>query len=231
MLRSFRLVNLLLGLVAALIASALAKTWVVPDTPVSSPAIAKPAPEVEALAYNQTARPPLAQYDLLAEKSPFKQPPPVPARSAGAAPLPPLPLLTGTILVGSERRAILNEKGKSSFYSVGQGVAGGVITEIKEDRLILKRGDTTAEIMLKGAFEGGGSPAVQAPSHAQPAGAVVAPEMIPSDAIDGPPGSAMTSRAEALEKQQRRMQEQQERSDKMQRKEQRKLERRQSKNR
>lgn len=228
MLRSFRLVNLLLGLVAALIASALAKTWVAPDAPVSSPAITRPAPEAEALAYNQTARPPLAQYDLLVEKSPFKQPPPVPARPPGAVSLPPLPLLTGTILVGSERRAILSEKGKSSFYSVGQGVAGGVIAEIKEDRIMLKRGDTTAEIMLKGAFEGGGSPIVQAPIHAQPALAVAAPEMIPSDAIDGPPGSTMTGRAEALEKQQKRMQE---RSDKMQRKEQRKLERQQPKNR
>jgi hypothetical protein len=122
----------------------------------------------------------------------------------------------------------LSEKGKSNFYSVGQGAAGGVITEIKDDRLMLKRGDTTAEIMLKGAFEGGGSPVVQAPSHAQPAAAVVAPEMIPSDAIDGPPGSTITGRAQALESQQKRMQE---RSDKMQRKEQRKLERQQPKNR
>lgn len=181
MLRSLRLVNLLLGLVAALIASALAKTWVVSDAPVSSPAITKPAPEVEALAYKQTTRPPLAQYDLLVEKSPFKQPPPVPARASGVAPLPPLPLLTGTILIDSERRAILSEKGKSSFYSVGQAVAGGVITEIKQDRVMLKRGDTTSEIMLKAAIESSGAtPAAGSGLAATPA-AGLAPSSGPSE--------------------------------------------------
>lgn len=153
MLRSFRLVNLFLGLVAALIAFALAKTWVVPDAPISSPAIAKPTPEVEALAYTQMTRPPLAQYDLLVEKSPFKQPPPVPARSSSAPPPPPLPTVVGTILVDHERRAVLNDKGKANIYTIGQEVAGGVIIEIKEDRIVFKRGDTTHEIMLKAAIE------------------------------------------------------------------------------
>lgn len=212
MLRSLRLVNLLLGLVAALIASALAKTWVVSDAPVSSPAITKPAPEVEALAYKQTTRPPLAQYDLLVEKSPFKQPPPVPARASGVAPLPPLPLLTGTILIDSERRAILSEKGKSSFYSVGQAVAGGVITEIKQDRVMLKRGDTTSEIMLKAAIESATSAPVQAgvtapspgPGEPSPATLGLPPPLTP----EASKGERMRERMQQRE-QRRQMREQQ----------------------
>jgi len=152
--RPLRLLNLILGLVAALIAVAVAKAWVSPVAPVPSSAVTKPLQEGEALAYSPTARPPLTQFDLLLEKNPFKQPPPMPVRPLGASPPPPpLPTLVGTILVDHERRAILSDKGKANIYTIGQGVAGGVITEIKEDRIIFKRGDTMHEITLKAAIE------------------------------------------------------------------------------
>jgi len=152
--RPLRLLNLILGLVAALIAVAVAKAWVSPVAPVSNSAVTKPLQEAEALAYNPTARPPLTQFDGLLEKNPFKQPPPMPVRPLGASPPPPpLPTLVGTILVDHERRAILSDKGKANIYTIGQEVAGGVITEIKEDRIIFKRGDTTQEITLKAAIQ------------------------------------------------------------------------------
>lgn len=157
-----RLVNLLLGLIAALITAALAKTWVAPDAPVQSPVVKRSLQEVEAVAYNSTARPPLAQFDILLERNPFKQPPPIPVQPFSAPPPPPLPTLVGTILVDHERRAILNDKGKANIYTTGQDVAGGVITEIKEDRIIFKRGETVREIVLKAAIES----AVVAPAKA-----------------------------------------------------------------
>ncbi|MBI2883500.1 MAG: hypothetical protein HYY11_06295 [Candidatus Methylomirabilis oxyfera] len=154
MLRPLRLLNLLLGLVAALIGVALAKTWVSPGAPIPSPAATKPSPEGEALAYNPTARPPLTQFEILLEKNPFKQPPLRPAGPPGPPPPPPIPLptLAGTMLVDHERKAILSDRGKAAIYSVGQAVAGGVIVDIKEDRILFKRGDTTQEIMLKAAI-------------------------------------------------------------------------------
>jgi hypothetical protein len=146
--------NIILGLVAVLIAAAVAKTWVSPVVSVPSSAVTKPLQEAEALVYSQTARPPLTQFDGLLEKNPFKQPPPMPVRPLGASPPPPpLPTLVGTILVDHDRRAILSDKGKANIYTIGQEVAGGAITEIKEDRIIFKRGDTTREIMLKAAIE------------------------------------------------------------------------------
>jgi type II secretory pathway component PulC len=152
--KPIRLLNLLLGFIAALIAAVLVKTWVAPAASVPSPVVTKSLPEAEALTYNQTTRPPLAQFDVLLEKNPFKQPPPMPARPMGASPPPPpLPTLVGTILVGHERRAILSDKGKANIYAIGQDVAGGMITEIKEDRIIFKRGDATREILLKAAIE------------------------------------------------------------------------------
>lgn len=163
MLKPIRLLNLLLGLIAVLVTAALVKTWVAPAIPVPGPAATKPLPEAEALTYTPTARPPLAQFDVLLEKNPFKQPPPMPVRPLGASPPPPpLPTLVGTILVDHDRRAILSDKGKANIYSIGQEVAGGTVTEIKEDRIIFKRGDTAREIMLKAAIE----PAVAAPAQA-----------------------------------------------------------------
>ena len=152
--RPLRLLNLTLGLVAVLIAGAMAKTWVVPATSISRPSVAKPSQELAAVAFSRPARLPLARYDLLVEKNPFKQPPPAPPGHPGPIPPPrPLPILSGTILVGDEWRAILSDKGKAQIYAIGQEIAGGVITEIKEDRIMLKRGDTTIEVPLKAAIE------------------------------------------------------------------------------
>ena len=166
MRRPLRLLNIILGVVAVLIAAAVAKTWVSPVAPVPSSNVAKPLQEGEALAYNPIARPPLAQFDVLLEKNPFKQPPPMPVRPMGASPPPPppppLPTLVGTILVDHERRVILSDKGKANIYTIGQEVAGGVITEIKEDRIIFKRGDTMHELTLKAAIE----PAAATPAKA-----------------------------------------------------------------
>lgn len=159
MRRPLRLLNLLLGLVALLMAIVLIRTWVAPIASTTlSPTVTKPAHEAEALAYNPPSRPPVNQFDVLLDKNPFKQPPPMPVQPSAVAPPPPLPTLVGTILVDQQRQAILSDKGKSNIYSMGQGVAGGVITEIKEDRILFKRGDTTQEIMLKAAIESGAAP-------------------------------------------------------------------------
>ena len=151
-----------------LIAAALAKTWVAPSAPVASSVSApKPSPEAATLAFVSTPRPPLAQFDVLLEKNPFKQPPPIPPqRAAPSKPAPPplpLPTLVGTILVDDERRAILSDKGKADIYSLGQEVAGGTLTAITNDRVLFKRGDSTSELTLKAPIQPGAAPHPPAP--------------------------------------------------------------------
>ncbi len=206
MLRPIRLANLFLGLVAVLIGVALAKTWVSPVAPVLSPAVTKPVQEAEAIAYNPIARPPLTQFEVLLERNPFKQPPPRPAGPPGPPPPPPIPppSLVGTILVDHERKAILNDRGKANIYSVGQQVAGGVIAEIKEDRILFKRGDMTQEILLKAAITSGAATATPPPAPAARQTAPVAPPQVESPQV-GPAGAVD---AEEL---QRRREEQKER--------------------
>lgn len=191
MLKPIRLLNLLLGLIAVLATAALVKTWVAPAIPVPSPAATKPLPEAEVLTYAPIARPPVAQFDGLLEKNPFKQPPPVPVRPLGASPPPPpLPTLVGTILVDHERRAILNDKGKANIYVIGQEVAGGTVTEIKEDRIIYKRGDTTREIMLKAAIEPAVAASAQVGAPVTGQAGVAAQSLGPGQSPTATPGIA-----------------------------------------
>jgi len=154
--RPLRLLNLTLGVVAVLIATALAKTWVSPAVSNTDRPVPKLSQEATALAFVPPARPPQAQFDVIVEKNPFKQPPPMPPQRLGLQPAPPpvpLPTLVGTVLVDEERRAVLSDKGKQEIYAVNQEVAGGVITEIRDDRIMYKRGDESVEIFLKVAIE------------------------------------------------------------------------------
>ena len=217
--RSLRLLNLALGVVAVLIAAALAKAWVVPATFVSNPAAQRSSQEVAMISFDRPARPPLAQFEVLLEKNPFKQPPPPPPAGVrrGALPPPPAPLpaLVGTILVDDERRAILSDKGNSNIYSIGQEVAGGALTTISEDRVLFKRGDAVSELMLKAPIQpgaaapsaGAGPQPVSPPSP--PAGASVAPPPPPSPAaMEGPPVGPGTSGSRAERRRLRLLQQQ-----------------------
>ena len=196
--RPLRLLNLALGLVAVLIVGTLAKAWVSPAPLIPSPSVAKPSQEPTQVAFSRPARPPLAQFDVLLEKNPFKQAPPQPVMSPRTNPPPPpvpLPTLMGTILVDDERQAILSDKGKANIYSIGQEVAGGTLTAISEDRVLFKRGDAVSELTLKAPIQPGA--ATQPPAPVAPAAApLVAPPPLPPGAIEGTPSGATLSGAE-----------------------------------
>jgi hypothetical protein len=193
--RPLRLLNLTLGVVAVLIAAGLAKTWVAPSVPgLSSVSTPRSSPEAAPLAFASTPRPPLAQFEVLLEKNPFKQPPPPPPPPQrgnnpyrAPPPPPPLPTLVGTILVDDERRAILSDKGKAEIYSIGQEAAGGTLTAITEDRVLFKRGDVISELTLKAPIQPGQTAPPPPPAASpQPASSIVPPPQ-PPQGIEGSP--------------------------------------------
>ena len=191
--RPLRPLNLALGLIAVLIAGTLAKAWISPAPSTPSPSAAKPSQEPTEVAFSRPARPPLAQFDVLLEKNPFKQAPPQPVmspRTNPPPPPPPLPTLMGTILVDDERRAILSDKGKANIYSIGQDVAGGALTSITDDRVLFKRGDAVSELTLKAPIQPGTAPPL-APPPSPPGGPPPAPAFVPPpqppQAIEGSP--------------------------------------------
>jgi type II secretory pathway component PulC len=211
--RPLRLLNLTLAVVAVLIATALAKTWVSPGASIPDRPVPQLSQEATALAFVPLPRPPLAQFDVIMEKNPFKQPPPVPPQRAGQKPVPPpvpLPILVGTILVDEERRVILSDKGKQAIYSVGQEVAGGVVTEIKADRIMYTRGDDSAEIFLDVAktvlSHAGGQPIVPAAPALTPAAFTPPLPTAPAERLDkvGKERKKLEQKLRALEKKQQR---------------------------
>jgi|GEM_PF-6830418 len=197
MSRPLRLLNVALGLVALLLLALLVKTWVVPVQSTGAPASQKPLQEPIALASPAPSRLPLAHFDLLLERTMFRQPPPVVARlSPPPPPPPPPPTLLGTIVVDHERRAVLSDKGKANLYTIGQEVAGGTVTQIVDDRVWFRRGENVTELTLKAPIQPGTvtpPPAtVISPASPPPASPVV-PSPRPPTAIEGSPAPSARS--------------------------------------
>lgn len=191
MSRPLRLLNAALGLVSLLLFALLVKTWVVPVQSIGAPASQKPLQEPIALASPAPSRPPLAHFDLVLERTMFRQPPPMPVRPGPPPPPPaPPPILLGTVLIGHERRAVLSDKGKANIYSVGQEVGGGVVTQIMDDRVVFKRGDVVTELTLKAPIQPGAVIAPPVPQLPRPA-PPIAPAPRPPMTIEGSPNPSM----------------------------------------
>jgi len=205
--RPLRLLNLTLAVVAVLIATALATTWVSPGASIPDRPVPKLSQEATSLAFVPLPRPPLPQFDVIVEKNPFKQPPPMPPQRIGLQPVPPpapLPTLVGTVLVDEERRAMLSDKGKQEIYAVNQEVAGGVITEIRDDRIMYKRGDESVEIFLKVAIETVPSAGGKAVAPAAPA--LMAP--LPGAKLDKLEKEMLKQQQKAVKQQEKAMRKQ-----------------------
>jgi hypothetical protein len=124
---------------------------------------AEPAPAVQAEAAAPpsaaAARPPLTAYATVAERNLFSptrtETPPEPARPAtgtgAAAPPAPKPRLYGIVLLPEGRgRAYLEDlqRRRVVAFSVGDQVGDARLEQIKGDRVVLRRGGETFEVLL-----------------------------------------------------------------------------------
>jgi hypothetical protein len=104
------------------------------------------------------ARPPLTAYAVVAERNLFSatrnETPPEPPRSPTAsppAPPAPKPRLYGVVLLPEGRgRAYLEDvqRRRVSAYSVGDTVGDSRVEQIKADRVVMRRGAETFEVLL-----------------------------------------------------------------------------------
>jgi hypothetical protein len=123
--------------------------------PEAPPAVASDAPPPPRPA---PARPPLTAYAPIAERNLFSASrtetppePPRPAAAAAAAPPAPRPRLHGVVLLPEGRgRAYLEDiqRRRTFAYSVGDRVGDARLEEIKVDRVVLRRGSETFEVLL-----------------------------------------------------------------------------------
>ena len=128
--------------------------------PASAPPETSPAVSTEAPAPPPAppARPPLAVYGTVAERNLFSASrtetppePPRPTTGLGSAPPAPRPRLHGIVLLPEGRgRAYLEDvqRQRVAAYSVGDLVGDSRVEQIKADRVVLRRGGETFEVLL-----------------------------------------------------------------------------------
>lgn len=119
-----------------------------PPRPPASKTVAE-----EKLAHQlNTSRRPLSEFDSILRGNLFKDPEEEARQKQRTAPLPPLPLLQGTIVLGKSSKAILKQGNREELYEVGDRVAGGILRQIDSDRVVIDYGNRQAEVMLKSAL-------------------------------------------------------------------------------
>ncbi len=133
----------------------------------------------------QAALPPLSDFEALVAKDPFRNPfkgTEAGPQAAKATPPTPLPTLLGTVFVGDEKKAILKDGTRVDTYAIGQSVAGGTLVEIRDDRVMLKRGESTEVVFLKASIE-----EVRPPGQPGGAPGAVRPAQVPRGQQASPP--------------------------------------------
>ena len=152
------------------------------------------------------ARAPLASYAVIGTKSLFS-----PARTegeaaAGPAQSGPKPFLYGVVLATDLSIAYLEDPGSKRVtgYRIGDAIAGGTLTIIAPDHVVLKRSDGMVDVPLRdpakpraalpeAAPPAGGAPTAPAPTaFPQPSPVPGVPPQLPASALPGafpqPPG-------------------------------------------
>ena len=170
MTKSLWVFNVLLGLVAVVLLGLVVQLVLGLDTPDMEPQPAPTEPQAAVSAGEADVTPPaqrvfpsLEEFAAILRKDIFRnvlaetrvrpavvQPPP--------PPLPPLPVLVGTLFVGEERKAVLNDGKRTEVRSIGDAVAGGTLTKIEKDRVVIERAGSAAEVLLRASIQAVGSP-------------------------------------------------------------------------
>lgn len=120
----------------------------------------------ESTALMRPPKPPVTDFQILVERDPFKNPQEsvavialkpeliLPVLPPPKVPLPPLSLsLSGTIVVGEERKAILHDGKQENLYLLGQDVGDGILETIEGDRVVILRGTERTELLMQSAIE------------------------------------------------------------------------------
>ena len=154
MLKNYFLLNLLLVLIITILGVTLYKVLTMPVDIPTKAAVVSPRKIVKKPA-RTIARIDSSSYDVIAFKNLFH-----PSRSTTdkmakvpAKPVSPrdTPQLFGTIITGDKKIAILENPStkKSGTYNVNDSVAGFVVSEILEEKVILKSGAEIVEVKLR----------------------------------------------------------------------------------
>lgn len=158
-------------------------------SPRGAPALQAAAPPTEERARVPV---PLATYDVVASKNLFN-----PSRSeTGTASVAPVtkPLLYGIVLKNGTPAAFLEDPvtKKVTSYKVGDSLAGGQLERIEADRVVIRRGEGTFEVLLRDPQKPRAVAAAPTAPGAQPQPAGAPGVRAPQPAVTAPPQPAPT---------------------------------------
>ncbi len=181
------LLNLVLVTAAVAFSAQLVRTFLssaqLPPPPQIRASQPVPSPAEE----SARVRPSLASYDGVASKNLF-----TPTRSetatASVAPVA-KPFLYGIVLKDGGPTAYLQDAATKKIvgYKLGDSVAGGQLERIEADRVVIRRGDETFEVLLRDPQKP--KPVVAA----QPPGAAPQPQAPGAPAVQAPPSAPGTA--------------------------------------
>ncbi len=151
------------------------------------PAVARPTQPALPAAAPERAPVPLAAYDVVAAKNLFN-----PNRSeAGTASVVPAvkPVLHGVIVTDGAPAAYLEDPTtkKVRAYKTGDAVAGGQLERIEADRVVIRRGEGTFEVLLRDPAKP--KAVAAAPPAAPPRPQPGIPAVQPSQPVPAVPGT------------------------------------------
>ncbi len=149
MSRRLLLLNLVLVTAAVVFSVYIVRTLLASHQLPASPAVAAPPADRAPTEESARAARPLASYDVIAARNLFS-----PSRSeTGTAAVTPatMPLLYGVVLKDGVPSAFLEDPvtKKVLTYKPGDQVAGGQLERIEADRVIIRRGEGTFEVLLR----------------------------------------------------------------------------------
>jgi hypothetical protein len=149
MSRRLLLLNLVLVTAGVVFSVYIVRTLLASHQLPASPSVTAPPADRALTEESARAAPPLASYDLIAARNLFN-----PSRSeAGTAVGAPVskPLLYGIVLKDGAPEAFLEDPvtKKVLAYRTGDQVAGGRLERIETDRVVIRRGEGTFEVLLR----------------------------------------------------------------------------------
>ncbi len=182
MSRRLLLLNLVLVTAAVVFSVQIVRTFITSPQFPASPPFRVPQVEREATEASARPTPSLAAYDVVATRNLFN-----PSRSETAtAAGPPVakPNLYGIVLTPEGRAAFLEDPVTKKVFGhkPGDQVAGGQLERIEADRVVIRRGEGTFEVLLRDPTK---PKAVAATQPATPA--VQPPPPGPSPQLQAPP--------------------------------------------
>jgi type II secretory pathway component PulC len=153
--RSLFLINIILFVIIGMLGFKLYKIWVKPTDLIKQTAVKPPSADKKAASVKRPKKPDEASYQIIVDKNlfrPSRSPVSETAEGPTTVPSKETPQLFGTTIMSGIKFAILEDPSTKStkLYYVNDSIAGFIVSDIQQDKVILQKAGKTVEVKLRG---------------------------------------------------------------------------------